>query len=680
MSKLSYMTKVKEKTNLILGFHGHIPPESAKVSHENNLLEGNCNFVIQLIEVLSNLKNLKTFFHFSSNSISYLDKKYSDFSGKIRNLLDQNQLELLSGGMYEPIFPFIPKEDRQAQISLMNRLINHTYGYIPHGAWITEHSWEPTIALDLAKSRIQYTCLPKEYFQSAGLDEKELSGYFITEDEGRKIAVFPISLSLNTLMEQYSEEEAVNIITSTQSKDVLSSEESVIISVYEITDSEPSKILWIKNFLEILDSQAESIETKLLNTYYQKNKPKGRIYLPGKQEIQTQIKQQAKKGKWKHSLLKYPEANLLHKKMLRVSKKVNSAKEGKSRFKVIKEMINQAYDLLLMGQSNDSYWDTFLGGIYSPQKRHNTYSNLIKAESLIDTASRQNSKWIQVSEIDYDCDGHDEIIIETETQNIYISPALGGSILEYDFRPKNINITNTISRKEEEYHSNGKLTYDKYTKLNIIDHFLENNLDLDKVVSNQLNHLTEKTLNPYNIEKIKAKEETCKIALELKTSLTKLNNNPEIELKKQISTKSGDSSLTVDYLLTNKSTDKIDFTFAVEFNFNIAQGYDEKSCFYLDNNKENKTPDPSLSSSESLKEINQISLYSNPYKLNLSLAWNKHCTLFRYPIETISYNHRKLEKIYQGSTIFLTWTLSLEPNIPWELSIKQDISSNPDEL
>ena len=667
---MSLTAKTREKLNLILGFHCHLPSDIQKSGNENDLIKKKCNFIIELTELLNTFQNIKSSFHLSGNLISYLDRKYSDFSGKIRELLDRNQLELLSGGIYEPILSFIPKEDRQTQISLMNRLINHTYGYIPNGAWITEYSWEPAMALDLAKSRIQYTCLPKEYFKGVGLEESELSGYFITEDEGRKIAVFPILQDLNDFMDQYSPEEAVNRLHETFSDD-----EPIIVLVYEVLNPDHSKILWLKNFFEILNSKTDLTETKLFNNYYQNHKPKGRIYLPGKQKIQTQAK-----TTWSHFLLKYDEANLLHKKMLRVSKKVNSAKEGKSRFKVIKEMINQAYDLLLMGQCNDTYWDTVLGGIYSPQKRHNTYSNLIKAENLIDSASRQNSRWIQVSEIDYDCDGNDEIIIETETQNIYISPTLGGAILEHDFRPNNINITNTISRREEEYHSNGELIYDKYSKLNAIDHFLSTGLDLDKCISNQFSHLTKKILNPYNVEKIKAKEETCKIALELKTHLTEFANNPEIELKKQISTRSGDSSLTIDYTLTNKSSDNIDFLFAVEFNLNITNGVDENSYFYLNNDKINKTPNPNLDSSELLKEIDQISVYSNPYKLDLVLSWNKSCNLFRYPIETLSYNYGKLGKVYQGSTILPTWHLVLEPNVPWELSIKQDISLNADEL
>ena len=665
MSELSYMIETKEKLNLILGFHCNLPSDIQKTSNENDLIKENCNFVIELTNLLNTFKNIKSSFHLSGNLISYLDKKYSDFSGKIRELLDSNQLELLSGGIYEPIFPFIPKEDRQTQVSLMNRLINHTYGYVPNGAWITEYSWEPSIALDLAKSRIQYTCLPKEYFKSAGLEDNELSGYFVTEDEGRTIAIFPILKNLNDLMQEHSPEEAINYLHETSSDD-----KPVTVLVYEIQKPDHGRIVWLKTFFEILNLKVDLIETKLFNNYYQNNRPKGRIYLPGKQKIQP-------KAKWNNFLLKYDEANLLHKKMLRVSKKVNSAKEGKSRFKVIKEMINQAYELLLMGQCNDTYWDTILGGIYSPRKRHNAYSNLIKAENLLDSASRQNSRWIQVSEIDYDCDGNDEVIIESETQNIYISPAMGGSILEHDFRSKNINITNTISRKEEEYHSNGNLIYDRYPKLNLVDHFLENNLELDKCISNQFNHLTKKILTPYHIEKIKAKEETCKIALELKTNLAGLANSPEIELKKQINTRSGDSSLTIDYTLTNKSLDNIDFLFGVEFNLNVTNEIDENSYFYLNNDRTQKS---SLISPEFLKETNQIAIYSHSYKLNLTLLWNKPCNLFRYPIETLSYNYGKLEKIYQGSTIFPTWHLVLEPNVPWELSVKQEIQGEVDEI
>lgn len=665
------MQSANQKLNLILGFHSHIPtdPEFIKNNYSGNgLTKKYIDFQNGLMDLLNSFQEIKATFHLTGNLISYLDKRSSGFSGNIRSLLDRNQLELLSGGIYEPIFSFTPKEDRQTQVMLMNRLLNHTYGYTPYGAWITELSWEPSIALDLAKSKIQYTCLPKEYFFHAGLKEDEISGYYLTEEEGRKIAIFPISHELNNLAENNSPDEVINNLLRERA------ENPFVVLFYKDEDPNLDKVNWLKAFFQLLNRNNEYIETQLFNDYFSNNKPKGRIYLPTMQDA----KPGSNSGYWKNFLLKYHEINLLHKKMLRVSKKINSAKEGKSRFKVIKEMINQAHDLLLKGQSNYAYWNSKTGGIYLPHERYSTYSNLIKAENLIDAASRHGSKWIQVYELDYDCDGHDEIIVETETQNVYISPALGGAILEHDFRPKNLNLTNIVSRKEENYHEqNENLLYDNYPKLNLIDHFLDQNTTFEECITNQLKHLTKEIISAYQVEKIKAKEETCKVTFNSNVTLTKLENHPEIELKKQISLRSGESALIYDYTLTNKSIDKIDFTFGIEFNLNISPISIEESYFYLDGDKKNKI---SLKSQEEIKEVKQISAYNKVPGVDLTFSWNKSCNLFKYPIETFSYNHKNLEKIYQGTTILLTWKLSLEPNIPYELSIKEAISTSSEEI
>ena len=176
----------KEKQVFLLGFHNHLPFGIQKDKYADSLIKDHISSIIDLIDFLNNSNQIKIALHLSGNLISYLDKRYPDFSSKVRALLDRNQLELLSSGIYEPIVPFTPKEDRQMQLQLMNRLLSHIYGYTPNGAWITEYSWEPSFTLDLAKSRIQYTCLPKEYFTYAGLQEDEISGYYLTEEEGSK--------------------------------------------------------------------------------------------------------------------------------------------------------------------------------------------------------------------------------------------------------------------------------------------------------------------------------------------------------------------------------------------------------------------------------------------------------------------------------------------------------------
>lgn len=669
--------------NLALGFHSHLPLDHHKIKTNDLDNESSIKYLsslgalTDLIDSVSNFEGIKTNFHLSGNVITFLDKKYSDFSSKIRNLLDSNQLELLSGGLYEPIFPSIPKEDRQTQILQMSRLINHIYGYSPRGAWITESVWEPSLTLDLAKARIEYTCLPKEYFTSVGMNNDELSGYFVTEEEGRKIGVFPVSYNLNILMGKHLPQEVIDLLIASSRNH--NSDNPFLVLLYEHKVTDKSRLNWLINFFELLEKENDSINTVLLGDYYLKNKPKGRIYLGTHQENESQHLTRY----WNQFLLKYPEANLLHKKMLRISKKINAAKEGKSRFKVIKEMINQAQDLLLKGQANNAYWDNKLQGIYSPNERHNTYSNLIKAENLIDAASRQVSKWLQVVEIDYDCDGNDEIIIETETQNIYISPALGGTILEHDFRPKNINLLNVISRKKENYHNqNGELIYDSYPKLNLIEHYFENEPALIKLKSNQLPmpSLTKNILNPYKAEIIKAKEESCKIRLNSIVNLINLEGSASIEITKQFSTRSGDSLLLIDYILTSKSSSTINFFFAVEFNINYSGNYNKESYFYLKGDPNYKTQEPFLKSSEEIKDLDQISLHDKKQGVDLTISFSKNCNLYRFPIETVSYNFESLESIYQGSTILSSWHLIIEPNTSWDLTIKENISTRTEEL
>lgn len=662
-----------KKLTLLLGFHSHIPLQYLSNGNNNSFLEEHSHTLNSLINLLHKNKTIKTTLHFSGNFINYLDQKIPDFTSRLGDLIHRNQLELLSGGLYEPLFPLIPRDDRQLQIQLMSRMLNHMFGSNPTGVWITESAWESSLALDLAKSRILYTCLPKEHFINAGLSEEDITGYYITEDEGRKVGVFPIDFLLNDLENKFSPEEAIKFLVKHKEE---YKKKSILIFQNSLTFT-PERLEWLKSFFDCLEKNDSNVETNILNDYFTNTKPKGRIYL----SLVHKSKHTPDCRYWKHTLVKYPEANLLHKKMLRVSKKINSAKEGKSRFKVIKEMINNSHELLLKGQTNNSYWDNDLAGIYLPEERFITYENLIKAENLIERASSKNLNWVQVSESDYDCDGNDEIIIETETQNVYLSPALGGAILEHDYRPLNINLINTISRRYENYHESledsqfkdSKLVYDKYLKVSLLDHFFTDNINIEKCVSNTLTHLTDEVIIPYNVETIKAKEQTSKVTFFNDLKLTKLNPESLISIKKVVSTRIGESSLIVSYDLNNKSDSEIKFVFGVEFNLNIFTKRNQKCFAYLNGDINNKSENPDLYSIEEIKSINQINLVNEDKLFEFSLNFSNVADLYKFPIETLSFNQRNLEKVYQGTTLLPVWNVVIKPNQNWELTISQNV-------
>ena len=61
------------------------------------------------------------------------------------------------------------------------------------GMWMAERVWEQGMTSDLVAAGIQYTMLDDFHFKNAGLNEHQLHGYYLTEDDGKLLAVFPDS-------------------------------------------------------------------------------------------------------------------------------------------------------------------------------------------------------------------------------------------------------------------------------------------------------------------------------------------------------------------------------------------------------------------------------------------------------------------------------------------------------
>ena len=80
-------------------------------------------------------------------------------------------------------------------------------------------------------------------------------------------------------------------------------------------------------------------------------------------------------GFWRNFMIKYPEINVMHKKMLRVSEKLSNAKNT--------DRLDLANDALWAGQCNCPYWHGVFGGLYLAHLRHAIFSNLIMAEKIL---------------------------------------------------------------------------------------------------------------------------------------------------------------------------------------------------------------------------------------------------------------------------------------------------------
>src|SRR5216117_3789964 len=66
--------------------------------------------------------------------------------------------------------------------------------------WLAERVWEPHLPRVLAQAGVEYVLLDDSHFAQAGLDPDALGGYYLTEDQGVRLRVFPISQRLRYLI------------------------------------------------------------------------------------------------------------------------------------------------------------------------------------------------------------------------------------------------------------------------------------------------------------------------------------------------------------------------------------------------------------------------------------------------------------------------------------------------
>ena len=78
-----------------------------------------------------------------------------------------------------------------AQIEAYRRWLEQRLGAKVRGMWTPERVWEQSLTSDMVRAGVEYTVLDDYHFKNAGLDEQQLTGYYVTEDDGHVLRVLP---------------------------------------------------------------------------------------------------------------------------------------------------------------------------------------------------------------------------------------------------------------------------------------------------------------------------------------------------------------------------------------------------------------------------------------------------------------------------------------------------------
>jgi hypothetical protein len=658
------------------------------------LEEAYAHAYMPFFRVLNAFPDVKINVHFSGYLFSWLCEHKPDYIELLKELKKRGQLEIVAGGMYEPVLALLSEEDGISQIKTHQDLMESVFHERPKGMWLAERVYEPQIPKTLHKADIAYTLVDDNHFKSVGLEDKDLYGYFVTEFEGHPLFVFPgleflrysIPFKPLSVLDEYLrtiEKENGDLAVFGDDGEKFGLWPGTFYSVY--TEK------WLQSFFQYLTENKSWLKTCTFSEYIAEKKPKCRTYLdcasykemgewslPPKlakkygellHETNVPYGEFLKGGYYKNFLIKYCESNDMHKKMFRLSEKANKNEEAKKH--------------ILMAQANDSYWHGVFGGLYLPHLRASVYTHLIEAGKLLDPKKPFADGYIE----DINIDGYDEVVISSNALEAAFFLKEGGILYGLDYKPSSVNIMATLQRRYEGYHEKIKdalppnvadgtktihdmvlakeegleqyLHYDWHRRGSFIDHVMADDVTLENFYWSAYYEPGDFVKEPYEAS-IKKTKKSVEVSLERKGHFRKDGIARQLSIKKDVFLNEGDEELTVTYRIEGDVPEP--FLIGIECNFAFLGSGGER---YM----ETETGRYPLTMKKALPASKSVVCYDPYQNVVVFLKWDAPREIWTFPVEVVSLSEQGFERNYQSTMIMPIWPVDLTQG-PREIKIK----------
>lgn len=691
----------------VFGVHNHQPVGNFGFVFEQNYRDSYLPF----LELVERFPRLAFTFHISGPLLDWLVEHRPEYVTRLRQRIAAGQVELLGGAYAEPILTMLPRRDRQGQIRHYSQVLHDRFGTRVRGMWLAERVWEPDLAGDLADAGIEYTLLDDYHFKQAGLEDDQLFGSYLSEDQGRLVRVFPISEPLRYLIPWKKPQEAVEYLLELAETEpdaiVVCADDGEKFGGWQGTHQLCYKDGWLREFFTGLMEHADTIQTLTLGQAAAAP-PLGTFYLPdcsyremtewslpvARLSVYSElvevidelpeaarIKRFIRGGFWRNFRVKYPEINEMYARMLEVSKAVATAREHGQ------PGAEAAEHALYLAQCNCAYWHGAFGGVYLPHLRNAVFHHLIDAENRL----RLDSSSVAVA--DFDLDSFAEIKVSTPHWVAYLAPHRGGSLYELDLRHVRHNLLATLARRPEPYHDvirkkmrkvvgstdvvlteqttrakhdklEQHLVYDDDLRKCLLDHFYPVGTSMKDVVTLQAAELGDFTEGGYD-HHIGHDERGTTVTM---TRAGTVADWP-VEVRKVVFFPHTSDAISIRYTLRNLPP-QVQFLFAVEFNF-AGLAANQPDRYY---HRGDGQPVEPLQTPLGWRHVRQMGLADQWLGVDVVLTAHRPTDFWAFPIQTVSQSESGYDLVHQGNALFPHWTVAGEGNSPWEVELTLAIS------
>lgn len=688
---------MSEGVRFLFGVHNHQPAGN----FDSVILDAARSAYHPFLEAARAVPGVVLTVHCSGGLLAFLRERARETFDLLGRLAADGRIELLTGGFYEPILSMLRDEDKVGQIQALSEFLRANFGVRPRGMWLAERVWEPHMPKTLRSAGVEFVVLDDAHFVQAGLEPEALGGYYLTEEQGASIAVFPISERLRYLVPFAEPAETIRYLGERRTAGAVTLfDDGEKFGVWPGTHRLAYEERWLARFFDAI-AGAPGITLSTFSAFLDAAPPAGRVYLPTASysemgewalpaargaELEearrrllalpggVRLARLLRGGFWRNFLVKYPETGDAYRRMLRLSERLHDALARRPD----DPRLAAAREDLWRGQGNDAYWHGVFGGCYLPHLRRAAASALLVAERRLDEAL--GAPPIAWERDDVDGDGRAEIRVRTRELAVTLRPEAGGTLTELAFRPRDLDLAGVFTRRREMYHGRVKesaaasggdevrtihadpgakeaglanlLDYDPFRRASYLDGLFAAGAPPDP-------------LAPWAAARAVMGERPMPGEIVERGGVVELALGPAavdgvpLAVEKRIRIGAEGAGVHARYRLLWSGHEPLEATWAVQLNLALTAG-DAPGRYY-------RLPGaPSLGSRGSLTGAETLTLVDEWIGCEVEIGWSGTGGVGWAPIETVSLSEAGFERIYQGSAVLVSWPLTLWPGGAWE--------------
>ena len=656
--------KKEKNIKFLMGLHCHQPVDNFGHVFEDAYQKSYKPF----LEVLRKHPAIKLSIHYSGSLLDWIKEKHPDFLMTIKELIEKQQVEILTGGHHEPILTMIPREDIAGQIQKLTDLITCTFGCVPKGAWLTERVWAPELAEIFKENGIDYTIVDDFHLTNAGVSPEKVFGRFEIEN-CENFSVFASIKKLRySIPFSKNPKEVVkyleNIASDPRARLITFADDMEKFGLWPYTHDWVYRKGWLDRFFTNLE-ESKIVGTMTFSEAAASISSSGRIFMP--QSSYAEMMHWSG-GDFSNFFKKYPESNFMRKRMLHVSNLLKVS--------TCKEKIKEAKEELYKSQSNCSYWHGIFGGVYLKYLRQGVYKHLIKAETLIKNEESRSQPEVEIMR--FPGDDNEIICARNEFLNIFVDPKRAGSIFEIDYKPRVYNAMNTMSRRKESYHENivnpksafslravknkkgadiesrdlyailgvkernlkKWLFYDLYPKLSMISHVLPAKTSIADFMESRHcgGQENDSLLSDYRYSTEKT-DKTVRVKLEKECPISLGEFSCNVRARKEV-VLTGENRFSANTEITNTCGRAMKFLLATEFNWSVEDKLFKKA--------------------RKLKNIRKLVLKDRYCGATVEHLFEDAVNAWVFPLYTLNESESGIGRNFQGSSVLFYRVVSLD--------------------